>query len=137
MADAIMLQDWVSISCPAAGGTVVQNESGWLDVSAFQDACFYVQIGGVVANATLNIQTSPTKDDAFFGVNAGCGTNAIASFALTNASVGVQTLKISRWATETNQPLAKYLRWQIVFTAAVNTISFRIWVTLNQAGYAG
>ena len=33
MADAIMLQDWVTISCPAAGGTVVQNELG---VSAYR-----------------------------------------------------------------------------------------------------
>jgi hypothetical protein len=132
-----MLQDWVTISSPAAGGTVVQNEAGWLDVSGYQDACFYLQIGGCAANATFNIQTSPTKDDVFFAAAGSGAVTAIAQFALTSASVGVQTLKISHWATETNQPLAKYLRWQVVFSAAVNTLSFRVWVTLNQAGYAG
>ncbi|HVX95516.1 MAG TPA: hypothetical protein VHK47_11445 [Polyangia bacterium] len=137
MSQSMMLCNWTTVQ--GDGNTVIQNEADWLDTSGYQDACFYLQIGGINTGAgttVLDLQCAPTKDDVFFTAKAG-STPAIARFSLTSSTtLGVQTLVISRWATEANQPLSKYLRWSIAFPASQQTtVTFRIWVTLNQAGY--
>ena len=141
MSNAVMLQDWITIT---GGGTaspnnvIIQNEANWLDVSGYQDVCVYFQLGANSnASATVvSIQTSPTKDEAFFAAKIG-STAALATFSTTSGTTpGVQTLVASRWATEANQPLSKYLRWLATFpTGSAATLTFRIWLTLNQAGY--
>ncbi len=138
MSHALMIQDWTTITGPNSG-TIIQNEAAWPRCEGYQDACFYLEVSNATASAgNLYVQTSPTKDAAFFDAFAsGSAPGSIATFALTNTGLGLQTLKISRWATETVQPLGRFLRWKIVFAGAGGpfSVSFRLWVTLNQAGY--
>jgi hypothetical protein len=134
MSHSMMLADWITIQAGSGGQTVIQNEAGWLDVSGYQDLVVYLQVSTAAGTTTLDVQTSPTRDEIFFTAKGSGGTPAIARFVLTSTTTGVQTLVISRWATDNNQPLAKYLRWQVALGATASA-TFRIWVTLNQAGY--
>jgi hypothetical protein len=137
MSHAMLLQDWLTLNGPAAA-TVIQNESHWAKVEGYQDACFYLELGGSSAAAagTFLVQTSPTKDANFFDAFAsGSSPGSIASFSIAANASGVQSLKVSRWATETVQPLSRFLRWKMVFGASGGSLTFRLWVTLNQAGY--
>jgi hypothetical protein len=138
MSHAMMLQDWLTLSAPTSG-VVIQNESHWAKSEGYQDACFYCELTNASAatTATLYVQTSPSKDANFFDASGNASPiGSIAAIPLGNSTLGVQPLKISRWATEANQPLAKFLRWKMVFAAAgPYTLTFRLWVTLNQAGY--
>ena len=144
MPHAVLIQDFTTIT-GQQNGVVIQNEGGWVETSGYQDAAFYLEISnctstGAAATVNLYVQTSPTKDAAFFDASGNASNpGSIANFQFTTggAGTGVQAIKISRWATEANQPLGKYLRWKIVFpaTSANYTITFRLWATLNQAGY--
>lgn len=138
MAYSVCLQDWITVT----GGnstTVTQPETDWIQIPSFQDVAFYTEVGSITnANTTnLDIQTSPTKDEVFFG--ATLATNAyMARYALTSASgLGMQTVQIVRWATATGQAPARYVRWKIAFPGAggPTNITFRIWLSLNQAGW--
>jgi hypothetical protein len=131
-----MLQDWVTVSGPTSGN-VTQPEAEWVDISDFQDIAFFVEIGGNSASANLNIQTSPTKDEVFFGAKLASAGNAyLVQFPM--GSTGVQLIQVVRWSntSNNNQLPARYVRWQIAFSAAVS-VSFRVWLALNQAGWRG
>jgi hypothetical protein len=143
MSHALMIQDWLSVSAPpSAATTIVQNESSWLHVPGYADACFYIEISQFAPNPLGNfiyIQTSPTKDSNFFdAVASGSQPGYVARVDLNAASVGVQPLKIARWADAAAiQTLARFLRWKIVVisNATAFSMTFRIWATMNQAGY--
>ncbi len=114
-----------------------------MHVPGYADACFYIEISqyapaGVVGDF-LYIQTSPTKDAAFFDGSTGATPGYLARVDFSaSPAVGVQVLKIARWADGTAlQTLAKFLRWKLVVVSNVTAFSmtFRIWATMNQAGY--
>lgn len=132
MAHALCLQDWITVTSNVAA-TLTQPEPGWLDVADFQDFAFYVEVANNSSSTTLNIQASPTKDEAFFGATILGGNAYIATFPL--ATGNVQTVTVVRWqTTSTNQLPARWLRWQVSFPVAGGAPSFRIWVVANQAG---
>jgi hypothetical protein len=144
MSHALMIQDWLSVSAPAsAATTIIQDEASWHHVAGYADACFYIEISQFVptgvAGDFLYIQTSPTKDSNFFdAVASGSQPGYLARVDLSTASVGVQPLKIARWADAAAiQTLAKFIRWKIVVVsnATAFSMTFRIWATMNQAGY--
>ena len=120
-----VLQDYITIR-GVSGGTVTQNESGWLDLSAYQDLVFFTDVrevsGGTV---TLNFQTSPTKDEALFtNVTGGVGIAAATIRAGTDkALLGSATV-----------PVARFLRWTLNGPAAAWDMTFRIYVAANSPG---
>ena len=140
MAYALCLQDWVTVtSNPAGGATISQPEPGWVDVADFVDLAFFVEVANTSSVATLNIQASPTKDEAFFGASQTAAQPWLFTYGIATGANGVQTVNSVRWSTQTsNQVPARYLRWRLRFPASANnTINFRIWLVLNQAGWRG
>jgi hypothetical protein len=144
MSHALMIQDWLTLTAPTAATTIIQNESSWLNVAGYADACFYLEVSqmtpATLGNA-LYLQTSPTKDASFFdGFVSGSAPGYLAKFDLQTAAgaLGVQGLKIARWADASPiQTMARFLRWKVVLVANASavTMTFRIWATMNQAGY--
>jgi hypothetical protein len=137
MAYAMCLQDWTTVtsnvSAPNPNITVNQPEPCWLDVSDFQDFAIYVEVANTSSAATLYIQTSPTKDEAFFGAAGPGGGRAIVTFSPLSTS-GVQGIQVVRWnGPVPNQLAAAWMRWQVSFNNP-GAPSFRIWVVGNQAG---
>jgi hypothetical protein len=125
-----ILQDWTTIRGGGSVTTVTQQETAWLDLGAYQEVVFWVDVKENTNNSTaggpgptLYLQTSPTLDDSFFqSMVAGVTMTASASptvvpALLTNATV----------------PLARYVRWQIVGTVSWDA-TFRIAVAANSPG---
>lgn len=137
MAHAICLQDWITVSGNNSG-TLVQPESDYLRLPNFQDVVVYAEVSSITnaGTTTLDIQSSPTCDEAFFAASLSSNPYLL-RFSLTSASSGVQTLKVSRWASATDQLLAEYVRWKLSFpgTGGPTNITFRIWLSLNQSGW--
>jgi len=122
MAHAFLLQDWTTVS-GAAGGTVKQGEDRYLDLSGYQDVALYLEVGtSTPTGLTVDIETSPIKEDAYFD-----GMHSFASIA-----AGLQPLGVVRWASA-SVPLARFVRWKIT-AASAWSITFRIWINANQAG---
>lgn len=119
-----ILQDWTTIR----GGvtTVTQGESGWLDLTPYQDLVFWVDCREISGSPSITLQTSPAKDEALF-------MPIVASFSLTaSATPAVKTALMSA-STSTNPPIARYLRWQLNGTPTWDT-TFRVLVAANSPG---
>jgi hypothetical protein len=128
------LQDWISVSGNA--NVVTQGEVDWLDISGFQDVILNMELAVVSSssNTYLDIQSSPTKDEAFFG--ASLGAAYLYRYSLSGSSPrGVQTPVVIRWATATNQLPARYLRWRLTFPSGLTYITFRVVLGLNRAAW--
>src|SRR5258708_17619671 len=77
-----LLQPWTTVHCTAGTGlvfTFTQDEEEWLDLSSYADAAFWVDVSDVVLPSgvsptpqiTLTLQTSPSRDEAYFQPIAG------------------------------------------------------------------
>jgi hypothetical protein len=144
MGHSMLLQDWITTQ--GNNNSVIQAESDYLEIPGFQDGAFYIEIAqmtGVAAGAAamnIYVQTSPTKDDVFFGAMPSGGSAYVVNFASPYAAaptpLGVQPVVYSRWASvTTTQALARFLRWKIVFGNVAQSITFRMWINFNQAGW--
>src|SRR5437899_3108427 len=122
MADAICLQDWISLA-GGAGVTVTQDVREWKDICAYRDGVFYCEISAITGSANVTMQTSPTRDEIFFAQ-----PSALRPFT---GSAGVQLLQVSAFSAG-GTPMAKWLRWQVT-SAFAWSVSFRIWVSVAQA----
>ena len=108
----------------ATSTNVTQNESGWLDLSAFQDIVTYVETKRVTGTVTITFQTACTKDDAMF------------TFMITGAALaaGTTVTKFMANAAATTVPVARYLRWVLTAPAATWDATLRIYIAANTAG---
>jgi hypothetical protein len=140
MGHSMMLQDWTTAQ--GTSSTVIQNASDYLDVSGYQDVAVYLEIsqmqnvgfGGAAMN--LSLETSPTKDEVLFNSNAPSGNPYLINYNFTVVpALGVQSIQYSLWATATDKVLARYLRWKVAFGTGAQSITFRVWLNLNQAGW--
>lgn len=115
----------------AAGTTVIitQPESGWLDLSAFQDIVAWLDLKeltlGGATSVTCAYQTSPTKDDSYF-VNMVTPVTLVATTPLTVTKMLMAS---------TNNPLARFIRWQLTALGPVSAwdVSMRICVAANMS----
>ena len=98
--------------------SVAQAESGWIDVSLYQDAVSYVEIADFSGSPTFVLQTSPSRDDSYFRD----------LFSPRAAAAGV-LLDISRFTTAT-APVARWLRWKVAGTPTWRIV-FRAWANVN------
>lgn len=111
----------------AASGTVTQNESGWLDLTPYQDLVFWIDTRNASTSAvTLRIQTSPTKDEALF-------TDMFTAFSLTSTGAVTQKQALLGGGT-TLCPVARYVRWVLVGPGAAWDATLRIYVAANSPG---
>ena len=117
------LQDWITIR--GTNNTVTQSESEWLDLTQYEDLVFWIDVREVFgAPVTLNIQTSPTKDEAFFGVGA-----------MYSAAVAVGTAAPSKLLmSAATVPVARYVRWSLTSASAPYDVTFRIFIAANAPG---
>ena len=117
-----VLTDWITVK--GSGNSVIQSESEWLDLTPYEDVVVWIDCREASGTPTLAIQTSPTKDETFFGASGA----SLYSATLTAATV-VQKFTM----TGTNVPLARYLRWQLSGAAGFHA-TFRIMVSANAPG---
>ena len=117
--DGLLLQDFITVT--AAGATMTQGSDSWLDVSAYEDLFFYLDVKNIDApGLVMGYQTSPTLDDVSF-------VNMITAVPL---AVGIRSdAAIAAFCVV---PAANYVRWQIPLLGGTGFVTFRIVV----AGYS-
>lgn len=121
---ALQLCDWTTIR--GSNNTVTQGEDQWLDLAPFQECVFWIDVRELspTGNISLNIQTSPCKDEVYFKnmfptITAVAQPSPVANKALLDSAP---------------VPLARWVRWQLSSTAAPWDITMRIWVSANSPG---
>ena len=120
--DAILWQERLTLRTGRAQ-TISQGESGYLDVSCFDDLALWLDVAETSGGVTMQYQTSLSKDDAGFQA------------LLPAITVGTGTrVDNVLWATVLT-PVLKYVRWQISTTSAGDA-TFRIWVAARALGGA-
>jgi hypothetical protein len=121
-----VLTDWITVR--GSNNTVNQSESEWLDMTQYEDLFFWIDVKEVTGAAvTLNIQTSPTKDEAFFTTIS------------NNTTLGVNTLTPSSaqgkcLMSSASVPVARYVRWQLTSANTPFDATFRIMISANAPG---
>jgi hypothetical protein len=120
-----VFQPWVTIQGTAQ--TVVQitqDEADWLDGSSASDVQLWIDVRSASplssGSLTLRIESSPTKDEAFFAPVA-----VLPLLAATSAPIVLKTVS---GATSVN-PVARWLRWTIVSVGSGSgqwSVTFRI-----------
>jgi len=121
-----ILQDTITVRGKGST-TVTQSETDWLDLEPHEDAILWLDVQettpGAGGTLTLSVQTSPTKDEAFF--------NAATIYTVNIAGLsGVQTpQKVLLSAATTS--LARYLRWQLTSASDPFDATFRLVVSVN------
>jgi len=119
------LQDYINIRADSAATFVNQNETGWLDLSGFQDVVAFLEVKGFAgAVIAMGYQTSPSKDETLFA-------NAVGAVTLVTGLTTTPILK----ATAT-VPLARWFRWKLTATTITGVWDayFRVWLACNRAG---
>jgi len=136
--DCFLLQDWTTIRGASSPPvlSVTQTQAWWMDLSAYQDIVTWLdvrEVTGPTGGATglyLDIQTAPTRDDAFFLSMVSSATPfGIAIAALATPTVNKLTKELA--AT----PLSRWLRWQINTGGTTPTatwdVTFRVFLAAN------
>ena len=127
------LQNRVTIrSVSGAGTSVTQPESGWLDLSAFQDIIAYTQTSEITVgggtSVTITFQTSPTKDESLWADVTGAVTLA----------TGLLVTKMLKETT--SRPLSRFLRWKLATSTTPRSVwdaTFMVWIAANMVGRGG
>lgn len=123
MCHPIRLQDWTTARGNLSGTIVLQQANEYSDLRGYLDVAVYVDVADFGGGAALDVETSPTHDEAFFRVMTG------AQFII--AAEGLQTPVIVR-STE-RLPLARWVRWRAFGTTAGWGLTFRVWLVGNPA----
>lgn len=122
---SFVLQDWITVG-GTGGGTLIQSEQDWLDMSPFQDVVAWLDVREVTGGPApvLAFETAPAKDEPLFMGMAATATTLVAA----GGPVIVQLLMGSAAV-----PIAQFLRWKI--TSGVTwDATFRILVAANAPG---
>jgi hypothetical protein len=119
----IELQDWLSLKCANTVTSFPQESSKWLDVTAFKDVVFWLEVRAVTSGGassfTLVYETAPSADEALFtAINA----------PITLAVGGPTVTKVLLSAASV--PIARFVRWKISQTGATGSwdVTFRVFV---------
>lgn len=135
MAIPVCLQDWITLT--GSGSTLIQPASQWVEIPAGKDAAVYTEISGVTnaSNTNLYVQTAPTRDENFYAALETGGSAYVAIYTVNSGSgLGPQQIQTDFWQLSPYfQRLARFARWKIVFPSGATNITFRIWLSLNQA----
>jgi hypothetical protein len=120
--DAFLLQNWVSINAASALTSVAQGEDdpcGWLDISAYEDVAFHLEVKSVTGTVTMYYDTSPSRDETSF-------SPLLPGFTMATGVRVDQAI-----AAHTIPPHAQYLRWRLTNPGGAGSWGalFRIWVS--------
>jgi hypothetical protein len=118
MAEPLLLQNWTTIQL-AGAGSIVQTDTGWLDLERFTDIAGYVttkEASGV--RPELHLETAPARDDDLF--------QPMVTISLVPTS---QVTAIVRYESA-SVPLARWVRWRVSASAAA-VVTFRVWLCAN------
>ena len=118
-----ILQDWTTIRGGGSVSTVTQQETEWLDLAAYQDVTFWIDVKETTGTPVLYLQTAPTLDDSFF-------QSMVTAVTMTAAAAPAV---VPAFMSNALVPLARYVRWQIVGTPTWDA-TFRIAVAANSPG---
>lgn len=122
-----VLTDWITVR--GNNNTINQSESEWLDLTQYEDLTFWIDVKEVTGAAvTLNIQTSPTKDESLF---ASISSNATLAAGIINPGTGAVGKCLMSTATI---PVARYVRWQLTSANNPFDATFRIFISANAPG---
>lgn len=112
---SFVLQPWTTVRGTAGSPgvtSVTQDESDYLDLSEYADAAFWVDIAGLTQPAggvvTLNLESSPSRDESSFQPIAPAITLALPSAAGAVAPTLVKTIR-----TPSTVALSRWTRWRI------------------------
>lgn len=123
---SFVLTDWITVR--GSNNTITQSESEWLDLTQYEDIFFWIETKEVTGAAvTLNIQTSPTKDEGLF---ATISANATLAAGIINPSNATGKCLMS----SASVPVARYVRWQLTSANTPFDATFRIFITANAPG---
>jgi hypothetical protein len=127
---SILLQPWTTVQGASTLTSVTQDSAGWFEVSSFADVVFQIDVAQVTGSASgvvqLALQSSPTRDDAYFG-----STTLPTTLAPTTTPALVKTIR-----TPSTSPLARFLRWQLVSTSSTAwAATFRIRAHLSKQSF--
>lgn len=125
MCHAILLQDWLTVQGNLRTTIIPQQEASYADLIDYKDVAIYVHAADFTNTPLLEIQTSPTREEAFF--------RTIASFSIT--TVGLQAIAVVRHATA-SIPLTRWVRWRLNGALDIYRLTFRIWLAGNP-GHTG
>ena len=129
--DAFLLQDWVSLSTGAGGGTITQSEAAWLDLAAYRDVVAWIDVRSISATGLpLSIQTSVAKEESLFK------TMVLAPATFGTGLTIVPALQDVQTGAANAAGLARWVRWQIAQSGTAWSITFRIWIAANKPGRA-
>jgi len=125
----VPLQDYITIRVDSTVASVIQNETGWLDLAGFQDLVAFLEVKEFSGATTINIsyETSPSKDEDLF-------TNMATAVTLVTGVTATKMLKASATV-----PLARWVRWKLAATTISGSWDayFRVWLACNRAGRKG
>jgi hypothetical protein len=134
---AFVFQDWLTIRGPqqSTGALVpiTQSEEQWLDLAGYQDVVLWGQVVelslGGASSISLNFQTAATKDESMFVTMATGQVNGVGG---TGAGI------LSVLKNTALQPLARWVRWQLVPASFPSTgtwdMTFRLLLCANAPG---
>jgi hypothetical protein len=117
---------------------IIQDEREWIEIPQFMDAGVFLEVSNKPSSGSIDVdfQSSPTRDEAFFGAKISGGAYVARYTINSSTTVGVQAITLVRWASvAANQPLGQFGRFKLTFNTAANSLSFRIMLLLNQAGW--
>lgn len=124
--DTFLLQDWITIQS-ATAGTLTQAAPEWLDLEDYQDVVIWLEVEQ--GSATLNLQTSPARDERLFLPVARKQSTGSSTYVL-------QVGDSPAFNPNTNSPaqIARWLRWSATSGTANWTCTFRVTVMANRQG---
>jgi len=119
----ILLSDWVTVrgtyaalAYVGAVATVTQGETSWADVGDYEDLVIYLDVKEVTGTVTLQLQTSPSRDDVSF-------LAMVPPVALTTGTRVM--LALAKYAFV---PVSRYVRWQLVGLGTPYDATFRVFI---------
>lgn len=127
----LILCDWTTLQGTSTSTTIVQSESRYLDLAAYEDFVAWIEVMDLASGgglAKIFLETAPLKDEALFAAPSGFTQTNI---ALAVGTVTARNLFNSRPASQV--PLARWLRWRIDMSGASSTwnVTFRVHVAAH------
>jgi hypothetical protein len=120
--DALLVQDWVTLSAATGITSITQGADRWLEVPTVADAVFFLDVKQPGTGIGILYQTSPRREDSSFFT--------MLSVPITSTTTTVYGAVLAAYATV---PMAKYVRWQLTFSGA-SSITFRLWMATYSLG---
>ena len=138
-----LLQDWVTLRGSGSSSPVIssltQSEDGYLDMSGYSDVVVWFDVKDVVLGTgmtgiTLDFQTAPTKDDAYFRAMA-------TGISLTASSPSATPGVFLALMNSASIPVSRWLRWKLTAAGTPSTawsVTIRMFVSASgSAGFVG